>query len=55
MEDLRELSSGRKFSPQYTEVRLRFSSFIKDVIVVGGKENDYVGALIFKERHGYGL
>jgi long-chain acyl-CoA synthetase len=46
MEDLRELSSGRKFSPQYTEVRLRFSPFIKDAIVVGGKDNDYVGALV---------
>jgi long-chain acyl-CoA synthetase len=46
MEDLRELSNGRKFSPQYTEVRLRFSPFIKDAIVVGGKDNDYVGVLV---------
>lgn len=46
MEDLRALSTGRKFSPQYAEVRLRFSPFIKDAIVVGGKDNDYVGALV---------
>lgn len=46
MEDLKPLSRGRKFSPQYTEVRLRFSPFIRDVLVVGGQERDYVGALV---------
>ncbi|MEW6614258.1 MAG: AMP-binding protein [Thermodesulfobacteriota bacterium] len=46
MDDLKTLSSGKKFSPQYTEIRLRFSPYIKDVLVVGGKDNAYVGALI---------
>lgn len=46
MEDLKPLSGGRKFSPQYTEVRLRFSPFIRDVLVVGGEHRDYVGALV---------
>jgi long-chain acyl-CoA synthetase len=46
MEDLKPLSGGRKFSPQYTEVRLRFSPYIKDVLVVGGEERDFVTALI---------
>ena len=45
MEDLRKLSTGQKFSPQYTEVRLRFSPYVKDVIAVGVKSNDYVGLL----------
>lgn len=46
MDDLKTLSTGQKFSPQYTEVRLRFSPFIKDAIVVGGSDRDFVTALI---------
>jgi long-chain acyl-CoA synthetase len=46
MEDLKPLSGGRKFSPQYIEVRLRFSPFIKDVLVVGGEKRDFVAALV---------
>jgi long-chain acyl-CoA synthetase len=46
MEDLRELSSGRKFSPQYGEVRLRFSPYIRDAIVIGGEDKAYVTAII---------
>jgi long-chain acyl-CoA synthetase len=46
MEDLKPLSDGRKFSPQYTEVRLRFSPYIKDVLVVGGEARDFVAALV---------
>ncbi len=45
MEDLKELSDGRKFSPQYCEVRLRFSPYIKDVLVVGG-DRDSVTCLV---------
>jgi long-chain acyl-CoA synthetase len=45
MEDLKELLSGRKFSPQYSEVRLRFSPYVKDVLVVGG-EREFVTALV---------
>ncbi|MCP4749256.1 MAG: long-chain fatty acid--CoA ligase [Proteobacteria bacterium] len=45
MEDLKELSDGRKFSPQYCEVRLRFSPYIKDVLVVGGQRG-FVSCLI---------
>jgi long-chain acyl-CoA synthetase len=46
MDDLKELAGGRKFSPQYTEIRLRFSPYIKDVLVIGGPDKDYVTALI---------
>jgi len=46
MDDLKELSDGRKFSPQYAEVRLRFSAFIKDAVVVGGQDKDFVAAVI---------
>jgi len=46
MDDLRELSGGRKFSPQYTEIRLRFSPYIKDGIVIGSEDKTYVAAII---------
>jgi long-chain acyl-CoA synthetase len=46
MEDLKPLSGSRQFSPQYCEVRLRYSPYIKDALVVGGAQRDFVGALI---------
>jgi len=38
MDEMIELSDGKKFSPQYTEIRLRFSPYIKDVMVFGGED-----------------
>jgi long-chain acyl-CoA synthetase len=46
MEDLKPLAGGKKFSPQYAEVRLRFSPYIKDVLVVGGEDRTFVSALV---------
>ncbi|MBW1672223.1 MAG: AMP-binding protein [Deltaproteobacteria bacterium] len=46
MDDLKELAGGKKFSPQYSEIRLRFSPYIKDALVIGGPEKEYVTALI---------
>jgi long-chain acyl-CoA synthetase len=41
-----ELKSGAKYAPQYIEGRLRFSPYIKDAMVIGGKEKDFVSAII---------
>lgn len=46
MEDLKSLAGGKKFSPQYTEIRLRFSPYIKDALIIGGPEREFVTALI---------
>ena len=46
MEDLKELANGKKFSPQYSEVRLRFSPYIKDALIIGGQDKEYVTVLI---------
>lgn len=46
MEDLRELSTGNRFSPQYYEIRLRFSPYIKDVLIIGNENVDYISAII---------
>ncbi len=46
MDHMGELRSGVKYAPQYIEGRLRFSPYIKDAMVIGGKEDDYVSAII---------
>jgi len=46
MDDLKELAGGKKFSPQYSEIRLRFSPYIKDALVIGGPGKEYVTVLI---------
>jgi long-chain acyl-CoA synthetase len=46
IEDMRELKNGTKFSPQFTEIRLRFSPYIKDALAIGGKTREYVTAII---------
>ena len=44
--DLLKLADGTKFAPQYIEGRLKFSPYIKDSMVLGGKDKGYVTALI---------
>lgn len=46
MSEMGELSSGTKYSPQYVEAQLRFGAYIKDAIVIGGKQRDFVSAII---------
>jgi long-chain acyl-CoA synthetase len=46
LEHMGELASGIKYAPQYIESRLRFSPYIKDAMVVGGKDKDFVSAII---------
>jgi len=41
-----ELRSGIKYAPQYIEGRLRFSPYIKDAMVIGGKDKDFVSAIV---------
>ena len=46
LEHLGTLKSGIKYAPQYIEGRLRFSPYIKDAMVVGGKDKNFVSAVI---------
>ena len=46
VKDLGELKGGANYAPQYIETRLRFSPYIKDVLVIGGSDKDYVMAAI---------
>ena len=44
--ELGELSTGAKYAPAYIESSLRFSPSIKDAITIGGKEREYISAII---------
>ena len=44
--DMRELSTGHLYPPQFIETRLRFSPFIKNAMALGDKEKPFVGAFI---------
>ncbi|MBW2066787.1 MAG: AMP-binding protein [Deltaproteobacteria bacterium] len=44
--DIIEMATGDKVSPQLIESRLRFSPFIKDVWVFASHERDYVSAIV---------
>lgn len=46
LNDMLVLASGKRFSPQFIEGRLKFSPYIQDVMAVGGETRDYVSALI---------
>jgi long-chain acyl-CoA synthetase len=46
VDEMIELSDGKKFSPQYTEIRLRFSPYVKDVMVFGGEDKPFVSAIL---------
>ena len=46
MEDMRRLSTGHRYPPQFIENRLRFSPFIKDAMMLGDDGKPFVAALI---------
>ncbi len=46
LEHLVTLGNGHLYPPQFIETRLRFSPFIKDVMVLGDANRPWVGALI---------
>ena len=46
MDDLQELAGGHNFSPQFIEIRLRFSPYVKDALAIGNKDKKFVSVLI---------
>lgn len=61
LKDMRKLSTGESYPPQFIENRLRAASIVRDAIVIGDEERDFVTALInidseiagrFAELHG---
>lgn len=46
LEDMRRLATGVPFPPQFIEIRLRFSPYIRDVMVLGDQTRNFVAALV---------
>jgi len=46
VKELIELKDSSKFAPAYIEGKLRFSQYITDAVVIGGKHRDYVSVLV---------
>jgi long-chain acyl-CoA synthetase len=46
LEDMSKLSGGQTYPKQYIEIRLRFSPYIKEVMVVGDERHDFVSAMV---------
>lgn len=46
LKDMRELSGGHTYPPQFIETRLRYSPFIKDLMTVGDRRRAFVTALV---------
>jgi len=44
--ELLELPDGERFSPQFIESTLRFSPFIKDAMILGGRDKPYISAVL---------
>ncbi len=46
LEHMSQLRSGARYPKQFIEVRLRFSPYIKEVLVIGDSRHDFVTALV---------
>ena len=46
VKDLIPLAGGLRFAPQYIEGKLKFSPYIRDGMVLGGEDRDFVAAII---------
>jgi long-chain acyl-CoA synthetase len=44
--ELMELANGERFSPQFIESALRFSPYIRDAMVLGGKDRPYISSVV---------
>lgn len=46
IDNLDELRNGHKYAPAYIEGKLKFSRFIQDVMVIGGRTRDYLSVIV---------
>lgn len=44
--DMKRLKGGHIYSPQFTEIRLRFSPYIKDLLIIGNEDREYVTGIL---------
>ena len=46
IDNLDELRGGHRYAPAYIEGKLKFSRYIQDVMVVGGKSRDFLSVIV---------
>jgi long-chain acyl-CoA synthetase len=46
LSELGELANGTRYSPQYIEGSFRYSPYLKEAVVVGGKDKTYLTAIL---------
>jgi len=46
MKDMLPLKSGASYSPSYIQNRLKFSPYIKDAMIIGGADRDFLFAIV---------
>lgn len=46
VKELIELKDGAKFSPAFIEGKLRFSAYVGDAMIIGGRDKDFVSAIV---------
>jgi len=46
MKDMLRLKGGGRYSPTYIENRLKFSPYIKDAMIIGGEEREFLFGIV---------
>jgi len=55
LSDFRQLADGHRFAPENIEIRLRFSPYIKDCLVLGNQTRQYVTVIIILDYENVGF
>jgi len=55
LSDFRQLADGHRFAPENIEIRLRFSPYIKDCLVLGNQTREYVTVIIILDYENVGF
>ena len=55
LSDFRTLANGHRYAPENVEIRLRFSPYLKDCLVLGDQGRDYVTVIVIFDMENVGL
>ena len=55
LSDFRELRDGHRYAPENIEIRLRFSPYIKDCLVLGDQTRDFVTVIVILDYENVGF
>lgn len=55
LSDFRILANGHRYAPENIEIRLRFSPYLKDCLVLGDQKRDFVTVIVIFDMENVGL